>query len=275
MRCWLFVPGHEERKATKALDTDADFVILDWEDAVPAAEKSRARRVTLERASILEDVSRFVVRVNSPRSGYFEDDLRALEALGERLAEIPAIVLPKSEESSEVEALATLGRPMVLLIESARGVERAHDLARCHSLVQRLAFGPLDLLADVGGHWTQEGEEHLYARSRVVIADRAAGLDGALDGPYPRLEDLDGLRDDASRGRRLGYVGKMLIHPRQIAVVREVFAPTPEEQEFAHKVLEAAAKAKAAGRGATSIDGRFVDGPVIKWARRVVAETES
>jgi citrate lyase subunit beta/citryl-CoA lyase len=267
MRTWLFAPGHEPRKVEKALAGDADMVVLDWEDAVPPAEKDAARRVTLDALAGRKppDLRGVVVRVNQPSSEHFAADRAALEG-----TLLGAIMVPKVEEVAQAREAAELELPLVLLLESARGIERAFELARAHPWVRWLAFGPLDLLADIGGQWTPEGEETLLARQVVPIAARAGRLRGALDGPWPPLRDLEGLRADTARGRRMGYAGRILIHPAQVGVVRQVFAPSPEELAYARRVLDAARKAALEGRGAIAVDGRFVDPPVVKWAEHVV-----
>lgn len=278
MRVWLFAPGHEERKVDKALaslaaDGDArpDLVILDWEDAVPAAEKDAAREVTLARLGELdaETRHRVVVRVNHLDSDWFAADHARLD--GEFLG---AVMLPKVEMDRQVQAVVDLDLPIAILLESALGVQRVFELCSGHPEVRYAAFGPLDLLADLGGEWTPESEETLYARQRVAIAARAARLAVALDGPYPRLRDLEGLLEDSRRGRRMGYGGRMVIHPAQVPVVHEAFAPTEDELAFARKVVEAARSGEAEGRGAVSVDGRFVDPPVIRWAESVLARIE-
>lgn len=269
MRTWLFAPGHEERKARKALDSEAAVVILDWEDAVPASEKARARQITGDLLSGLDDLERVVVRVNSPASEHFAADAAAL--VGQPLL---AVMLPKAEHPEQIAAAAELGRPLVVLLETALGIERAGELARAHGRVRYLAFGPLDLVADLGGTWTVGGEETFYARSRVAIAARAAGLAAALDGPYPDLRDLAGLRDDTARGRRLGYGGRLLIHPSQIEPVEQAYAASAEDLAFARRVIEAARAGDQQGRGAVAVDGRFVDPPVIRWAQRLLQEQQ-
>jgi citrate lyase subunit beta/citryl-CoA lyase len=271
MRTWLFAPGHEPHKVEKALAGDADMVVLDWEDAVPAAEKAMARRVTLEALAGRKppELRHVAVRVNQPSGEHYAADRDALADLL-----LGAIMVPKVEEVAQAREVAELEVPLVLLLESARGVERAFDLARAHPWVRWLAFGPLDLLADIGGHWTPEGEETSYARQLVPIAARAARLHGALDGPWPQLRDLDGLRADTARGRRMGYAGRIVIHPAQVGVVRQVFAPSPDELAYARKVVEAARRATEEGRGAIAVDGRFVDPPVVRWAEGVVRSGE-
>lgn len=279
MRVWLFAPGHEERKVGKALasleaegSARPDLVILDWEDAVPAAEKAAARDVTIGRLEALDASTRHkvVVRVNHLESDWFAEDHERLQ--GEFLG---AVMLPKVERKDQIDAVVDLDLPIAILLESALGVQLAFELCAAHPQVRYAAFGPLDLLADLGGEWTPESEETLYARQRVAIAARAARLASALDGPYPRLHDLEGLLEDSRRGRRMGYGGRMVIHPAQVPVVHEAFAPTEDELDFARRVMKAARAGEAEGRGAVSVDGRFVDPPVIRWAESVLARIVS
>lgn len=269
MRTWLFAPGHEQRKVEKALASAADMVILDWEDAVPREQKDDARETTLALLSDLDPraLQRVVVRVGSPAGPDFENDREALEGVP-----LGALMLPKVEAVNQVLAAAELECPLVVLLESALGIERAYELASAHPAVRYLAFGPLDLLADTGGSWTTSGEETACARQRVVIAARAARTAGALDGPWPALEDLDGLRQDTRRGRNIGYVGRMLIHPKQIPIVDEVYQPSDRELAFARRVVAAVEEGRRAGRGALRVDDRFIDPPVVRWAERVLRE---
>lgn len=268
MITWLFCPGHEERKARKAVASDADHAILDWEDAVPAGEKAAAREVTVGLLEQLDPPARqrLVVRVNHPASDHYAADAAALEGLP-----VGHVMVPKVEAPEELGTVAELENPMVAILESARGIERASEIARAHPLLRYLAFGPLDLLADLRGQWTPEGTEHLYARSCVALVARSARLAGALDGPWPRLEDDDGLRRDTELGRRIGYSGRMLVHPRQIPIVRDAYRPSEEDLAFARKVMAAAKEGEEGGRGALRVDGRFIDGPVIRWAEQVLA----
>ena len=271
MRCWLFAPGHEGRKARKALRAGADFVVLDWEDAVPSAQKQAAREETLAVTTELERddpqaLAKLCVRINDPNSEYFAGDVEALHGW-----QPAVVVVPKVDDLSDVDAASAVGSPLMLLIESALGVERAFEVARGHDLVRYLAFGPLDLLADLGGSWTEHGEETLYARSRVAIAARAAGLVAASDGPWPDLEDVEGLGEDTERGRRMGYGGRLAIHPAQLGTIQTAYAPSEEDLDFARRVVAAAEEAEAQGRSAITVDGRFVDAPVVKWAKQVLA----
>ena len=270
VRTWLFVPGHEPHKLRKALTAGADVIIADWEDAVPASEKHEARRITREilEAKPPKNPPRVVVRVNSPKLDAYLEDREVLEGLS-----ISGVLVPKVESSDEVRKAAELGLPLIPMIESAAGLERALEIAQASPLVERLVFGSLDFLTDIRGRWTPGGEAIIYARSRIVSTSRAAGVKGPIDGVYPHLGDLDGLQKEARLARVLGFAGKTLIHPKQIEVVRREFAPTPEEVREAKEILGAYRKAIALGRSALQLkNGRFVDPPVVAWAEQILEE---
>jgi citrate lyase subunit beta/citryl-CoA lyase len=258
---WLFVPGHEPYKIRKALSSPADVVIVDWEDGVPHDQKEAARRETAEVLASSTPSRRIVVRINSPKTPWFADDLPALHGIP-----VSAIITPKAEDPAAIDAVASAGLPIIPLVESALGVEQAFALARAHPLIERLALGPLDLLADIGARWTPQGEAISYARARLVIATRAAGLDGLIDGVYPHLTDLEGLRREATLARTVGCAGKMLLHPRQIEVVREAFQPSRQEVEQAQLIVKAAQDAAQSKRSAIQVDGLFIDPPIVRQA---------
>ena len=257
---WLFVPGHEPHKIRKALSSNADVIIIDWEDGVPHDQKEEAHRQT-RAALAITPPGHVVVRINSPKTSWYADDLLVIKAL-----HVSAIMVPKAEDPADIEAVGSAGVPIIPLIESALGVEQAFALARAHPLVERLALGPLDLLADIGARWTPQGEALSYARTRLVVAARAAGLGGMIDGVYPHLTDLEGLRQDAVLARTLGCVGKLLLHPRQIEVVHEVFQPTRQEVEQARLIVKAAQDAALSKRTAIQVEGIFIDPPVVRRA---------
>lgn len=287
MRTWLFVPGHEQRKLAKALESEADAVVVDWEDAVPAAAKEEARRTTRRvfeevlEAELHEREPRGaasaggpyrVVRVNGAASAFFAADIADIKALSGR--GVQGVMLAKTERPDEVKAAAAAGLPLVLLIESALGLEDARLLASAHAGVTRLVFGSLDFLADIGASWTPAGEALLYARSRLVSCSRAAGLAAPIDSVWPRLDDPAGLQQDAELARRLGFGGKLVLHPKQLAPVRRAFAPAADEVARAERVLAAAERALAEGRSAISLDGEFIDPPVLDWARQILQARE-
>ena len=265
MKTWLFVPGNEPHKLRNALASLADVVIICWEDAVAANQRDAAREVT---RATLADVStrpRVVLRINSAKTADYPKDIAALDGLP-----VSAIMLAKVSEPGELQHLASLGRPILPLIESALGVENAFQIAKAHPLVERLVMGTMDLMADLWAQWEPDGISFQYSRSRVLNAGRAAGLAGSIDGVYPLINDLDGLHQEAMTARKLGFVGKLLIHPRQIDVVQKVFTPSPEEIEEARLTIATFGEAVAAGRSAIRIGDRMVDPPMIIWAQNIL-----
>jgi citrate lyase subunit beta/citryl-CoA lyase len=169
-------------------------------------------------------------------------------------------------------ATAAGGRPIFPLLETARGILNADTIAAAPAPARlgALLFGAEDLTAEIGIARTIDGDELLYARSRVVLAAAAAGVD-AIDAVFTRLDDADGLRRDASRARALGFTGKMTIHPAQVAVVNEMFAPTADEIAAAERLIASFESAQRAGDGVARIDGQMVDAPVVARARRILS----
>lgn len=261
-RSYLFVPGNRPDRFEKALGSEADAVILDLEDAVPDGSKAEAR----EAIAVWLDPDRPVyVRVNGAATEWFEDDLEAVVRPG-----LAGIVLPKAEtpdEISGVGARISEGASVLPLLETAAGVWDARALAESPR-VERLAFGSIDFQLDAG--IDGEAEELLYARSRLVLASRVAGILPPLDGVTAALDDPDRLAADVDRARRLGFGGKLCIHPRQVEAVNQRFAPSETEVSWARRVLEAA---EAAGTGAVRFEGEMIDRPVVERARRILART--
>lgn len=281
-RSFLFAPATDLRKVDKALSLDADAVIIDLEDAVAVSEKVRARSLVVD---VLSRVRRdgVYVRVNGVNTPWILGDFMAV--LGNRPA---GIMLPKAECPEEVRRvdwlIGQLEREYALppdkielipLIETARGVANAGAVASACFRVKRLAFGAVDYTLDMGIRFTDDGRELFYARSQIAVASRAAGLEGPIDTVYINLKDEAGLRDDCQRARQLGFSGKLVIHPAQIAPVNEAFSPTPLEIEYAAKVVRAFDKAEATGVAAVQLDGKFIDYPVAAWARRLLSTAQT
>ncbi len=266
MRTWLFVPGHDERKLRKALSSEADVVIVDWEDAVPEEKKPEARKTTARALGEVSPAPRVVLRVNHPESPFFEEDLEALP-----LAHVAALVLPKVEAPGELERARRAGLPLIAMIESARAVLSLSEIARARP--ERFIFGTLDYLKDIGARHTKEAL--LFARSLLVNESRAAELEPPIAGVWPYLEDEAGLVEEARHERALGFAGKTLLHPKQILPVKKAFAPTAAEIEEARAILAAWKAARAEGRAVAKLpDGRFLDPPVVAWAERILEEAE-
>jgi citrate lyase subunit beta/citryl-CoA lyase len=260
-RTLLFVPGTTPARFDKALASPADLVIVDLEDAVPEREKSSARDAV---AAWLRDGGRAAVRVNGTATAHYDQDVTALTGL----AGLLAVVVPMADSPDALAALHERlgpGVEIVPLVETAAGLLRAGELARAPG-VSRLAFGHLDFAVDIDADTGDEAM--LMARSTLVVASRAAGLPGPIDGVTTVLDDPAAARDDAVRARRLGLTGKLCIHPRQVDVVNAAMSPTDEQVAWARRVLESRTA------GAVRLDGQMVDAPVIARAEAILSRAE-
>ena len=256
----LYVPGNRPDRFDKAVATGAQLIILDLEDAVSPEGKADARSAVvnwLERRPRAGG-PRIQVRVNAVGAVGTTSDLEALRPLADRFT----LRLPKVESASSLERTAGF-TGTVALIESALGVERALEIAE-HPLVGGLALGDSDLASNVGSTSEQVID---YARIRLVFAARAAGLAAPMLSAWPGIRDLEGLRADTLRGRALGLVGRVAIHPSQLSVVTESFRPAPDEIAWAEAVLAAA----TIGGVSTLFSGDMVDAAMVGRAERVLA----
>lgn len=267
--CLLFFPGTRPDMYDKAIATGADHVCMDLEDAVAPDAKDDARASALSLLAREDlDAERFVLRVNRPQSVEGDRDLEALGQL-DVLRERPVkLMVPKADSPDELAGVrrSLVGRGVfdsfIAVIESARGLARVEDIAAAPP-VSGLLFGGLDLSVDLGA--ALDWDALLYARSRVVHAARLGGI-GALDMPFLKVADSNGLRREAEATARLGFVGKAAIHPGQVEVIHDAFSPTAAEVERARKVKEAFARS---GEGVFLLDGVMVDRPEIESARRI------
>lgn len=261
-RTLLFVPGTHPARFDKAVASGADLVVVDLEDAVPEADKVSAREAA---ADWLRRDGRAAVRVNGVASAHHADDVAALTGLPGLLA----VIVPMADSPEALAALHERLGPdveVVALVETAAGLLRAVDLARTAGVV-RLAFGHLDYAADIDADTGQEAM--LMARSTLVVASRAAGLPGPVDGVTTVLDDPEVAREDAVRARRIGLTGKLCIHPRQVASVNAAMSPSDEEVAWARRVVEGSAE------GAARLDGHMVDAPVVSRARTILSRAKS
>jgi citrate lyase subunit beta/citryl-CoA lyase len=265
-RSFLFVPGSDEHKLAGALAAGADAVIADLEDAVVPEEKERARSVVTEAFAGGRSAGLRLVRVNGTRSPWHEDDLAAVAEL-----DVDGIVLPKAEP----DALPALGEslPVVAIVETAVGLHRAAEIGGAPQ-VEGLMLGAIDLALELGLDALPDGLELLPARSAVVLASAVARCRGPIDRVWVDVLDERGLEADCRAGRSLGFRGKSCIHPAQVAVVNEVFSPSPREITRAREVVDAYERAAAEGRGAVALDGEMIDLPVVERARHVLAEAK-
>jgi citrate lyase subunit beta/citryl-CoA lyase len=270
----------------KALESGADAVILDLEDSVPVAAKAEARGLV---AKVIDGVAAanrsgpaVFVRVNAAATGMLGDDLLAVVRPG-----LDAIFLPKVETVAEVElATSYLDRyeaarsvhyrtvEIILMIESALGVYRCYDLVNASPRVASACIGVAqdgDLQTDLGCGWSVEGTELLYARSKVLLDTRAAGKLYPLDGVFSNLADEEALIKDTRLSARLGYVGRTVIHPKQIEPVRRAYAVPETEIAYYSKVVKEFEAVEKTGVAAITIDGKLVDYAMFQRAKRVLA----
>ncbi|RPH67325.1 MAG: CoA ester lyase [Burkholderiales bacterium] len=261
-RSLLFVPGARPDRFDKALAAGADAVVVDLEDAVAPADKARAREAV---SAWLAAQHAVIVRINGADTAWFTDDLALAGRPG-----VAAVMLPKAERAEDLaEVLRAGARAVLPLIESAAGMAALPAIAGARG-VQRLAFGSIDFQVDLGMRDAHE-DELLFFRSQLVLASRLAGLLPPVDGVSTAIDDAERLRDDVLRARRLGFGGKLCIHPRQVAGVNRHFAPSDAERDWAQRVLDAAAASRGA---AVAVDGKMVDKPVILRAQAILEEAK-
>jgi citrate lyase subunit beta/citryl-CoA lyase len=273
LRSLLFAPASRPDVLAKLPRSSPDGVVIDLEDAVPADAKASARPNALAAGSELAIEHPHLavyVRVNAVPTEWFSRDVR------EGLApELTGVIVPKLESSAQLDVVgdaldaAGLGHLHVLAgIETAQGVESARELFR--DPVAAAYFGAEDYVADLGGVRTAEGTEVLYARSRVALAARLGGV-LAIDQVVPALDEDEHFLADATRGRALGYRGKLCIHPAQVALANRAFSPTSEELDRARRLLAAFDAATTRGEAAIAFEGQMIDEPVARHARAVLA----
>lgn len=278
-RSLLFAPGNVARRVEKALLLNADAVILDLEDSVPIAEKGATRQSIAAALKTTRNCPCYV-RVNALSTGLAIGDLDAVVS-----SHLDGIVLSKSESAVDLikvdwylshleqERSLPLGSiDLIPLVENAKGVYNAYEIANSVARVRRLCFGAIDYTADINVQLKEGGIEILYARSHLVNASAAAELEPPIDTVYPEIKNPSGLLADAGVGRRLGFQGKLVIHPAQIDPVNELFSPSEEEIAYAKRVVAAFREAEAAGHAAITLDnGKFIDYPVARNAERLLA----
>ena len=248
-RSMLFVPGNTPKMMTSCGFFGADAVIFDLEDAVSPTEKDAARDLVRYAIGNLHLCgSEVIVRVNSIETPMFD----RLEA----------------ENGLPAGAVGILA-----LIETALGVENAFSIASASPRVQALFLGAEDLSADLHCKRTKEGAEILYARTRLVMAARAAGID-VYDTPFTDVDDDEGLCADAALAKSLGFTGKAAISPRHLGNINRCFSPTQAEVDHANEVLAALEEGKRQGRGAVALHGKMIDAPIAARAKRTIADAE-
>jgi citrate lyase subunit beta/citryl-CoA lyase len=253
-RSYLFVPGDRPDRFAKACASGADAVIIDLEDAVPPAERESARAHV---ARWLSPEHPVLIRISG-----LNEDLALCDRPG-----VAGVVLPKAER---IEDLAAIPHTRLLpMIETALGFWNLNAIAHAPH-VERLMFGTIDFQLALGIEG--EAEELLYFRSQLVLVSRIAGLPPPIDGITTTFYTPEPVRADTQRARRLGFGGKLCIHPAQVPVVNECFGPTAEEIAWAKRVVEAAANTNGE---AISLNGEMIDRPVVARAESILAHVRS
>ena len=282
-RSMLFLPGNAPKMIINGNYLGSDAVIFDLEDAVAPDQKDAARLLVRNVLRTIEfNLVETIVRINSIDTPYWQKDL------DEILPQKPDIImLPKTGTAADVltvdayltELEVRLGYEkntvrLMPLIETALGVENAYTIAAASDRVIALFLGAEDLTADLRCQRTKEGREIDYARQRLVVAARAAGVD-VYDTPFTDVNDDEGIVVDASYAKSLGFTGKASISPRHIDAINTVFSPTKKEIIYAYEVMEAIALAKEQGKGAIALRGKMIDAPIVARAQQTIAAAEA
>lgn len=280
-RSMLFFPGNSANMLLNADFLGADSMILDLEDAVAPAEKDSARILVRNAIGNLGFTHEVIVRINPIDSPYWQKDLAYIvpvkpdmimptKVSGAEDVKLISSAIESEEEKAGIEKGTV---KLIPLIETALGVEKAFEIASSDPRVTAIFLGAEDLTADLQCKRTKEGKEIFYARSRMVMAARAAGID-VYDTPWTDVEDYDGLIEDAAFAKGLGFSGKSAISPRHVRFINEIFSPTDDEIQYAKDVFETIKKAKAEGKGVVSLRGKMIDAPIVSRAEQVLKAAE-
>ena len=282
-RSMLFLPGNAPKMIINGNYLGSDAVIFDLEDAVAPDQKDAARLLVRNVLDALEfDRVETIVRINSIDTPYWQKDLEAIVPCRPNI-----IMLPKTGTARDVEVVddyltaleERLGMEagtvrLMPLIETALGIENAYFIASARKRVVALFLGAEDLTADLRCKRTKEGREIDYARSRMVNAARAAGVD-VYDTPFTDVNDDEGILADAAYAKSLGFTGKASISPRHITAINTVFSPTRADIAYAYEVMDAIAEAKAQGKGAIALRGKMIDAPIVARAQQTIEAAQA
>jgi citrate lyase subunit beta/citryl-CoA lyase len=260
---WLYVPGDRPPVVAKALAAGADVVVIDLEDAVAPGRKEYARAATAELLTEPPSAVPVQVRVNALDGPWAAEDLRVIGPL----PGVSGLRLPKVTSTEEVVRVTEnrAAVPLYALLETALGIERAFAIASAHPSLRGITLGEADLRADLG---VRDDTGLDWARSRVIVAARAAGLAPPPQSVHPDIRDLESLAASCAHGRALGFLGRAAIHPRQLPIIERAYLPTDQEIERAETIVKAA----TTEQGAQALpDGRFIDTAVVATARRTLS----
>jgi citrate lyase subunit beta/citryl-CoA lyase len=281
LRTLLFIPGNQQKMLAKATTVTADAVIFDLEDSVPPAEKDSAREMVAGAISgFNSNRPQVYVRINSSQTPYCASDIAKVVTRG-----LHGICLPKSESAEQINQIDALiskaeraanlppGSVKILALV-ARGILKVSEIATSSPRIMGLALGAEDFAVDMGTSRSKEGLEIYYPRMVLAVACHAADVQ-AIDTVYVDVKNIEGLVAETRFLKQIGFQGKLLIHPGQIAPVNEVFTPSAQEIAYAKRVIEAFDAAVKQGLASTPLDGKMVDTPVAERARRLLAQYET
>jgi len=278
-RSMLFLPGNNPNMLINGNCLGADAVIFDLEDAVAPAQKDAARILVRNTMRYMDFRGcEIIVRINSVDTPYWKEDIDAILPYKPNLILLPKTgtvqdVLTADEYMTRVEEKLHMEPDSVglmPLIETALGVENSFSIASSSKRVKALFLGAEDLTADLQCKRTKEGREIEYARTRLVVAARAAGVE-VYDTPFTDVNDDEGIVKDASLAKALGFTGKASISPRHVEVINQVFSPTQKEIDYAYEVMDAITLAKEQGKGAIALHGKMIDAPIVARAQQTIA----
>lgn len=302
-RTLLFIPGNNKKFLDKSKSIYPDILCFDIEDSVPLSEKSIGREMISQTLKSythnlsIKDTNnntnnkfnednntddnhspQIFVRINSFESGLYEQDLESIIC-----DQLDGIVIPKVNSETELEKIIVMIENLekqrnihktirlIPSIESSQGVVNSYDIAKFNSRICSIIFGVFDYLYDMKLDYVDEGIEYSYARAKIPVDARAAGIP-ALDSIWQKVDDIEGLQRDAKTAKRLGYAGKSIIHPKHIEPVHKVFVPSQNEIEWANKVIATLKQIQGQGdkRGAFKVDGKMIDAVHFKQAKLIL-----
>jgi citrate lyase subunit beta/citryl-CoA lyase len=302
-RTLLFIPGNNKKFLDKSKSIYPDILCFDIEDSVPLSEKSIGREMISQTLKSythnlsIKDTNnntnnkfnednntddnhspQIFVRINSFESGLYEQDLESIIC-----DQLDGIVIPKVNSETELEKIIVMIEnlekqrnihktiSLIPSIESSQGVVNSYDIAKFNSRICSIIFGVFDYLYDMKLDYVDEGIEYSYARAKIPVDARAAGIP-ALDSIWQKVDDIEGLQRDAKTAKRLGYAGKSIIHPKHIEPVHKVFIPSQNEIEWAKKVIATLKQIQGQGdkRGAFKVDGKMIDAVHFKQAKLIL-----
>jgi len=266
---FLFVPGTRPDRFLKALNSGAGGVIIDLEDAVGIEDKEKARGLVRQAWADFSDPQKkqLVIRINAPSTQFYGADLALAEEIN-----APCLLIPKSESRDQINGAAQIlpTTAIIPMIETALGLDCLKEIANAQQVL-RLALGNLDLQADLGMVCDEQESELLTARFQLVFQSRVAEIAPPIDGVTPSTTDENRISADAVRAKRMGFGGKLCIHPNQISLVRKAFEPSAAEIDWAQRVVQADQDSHG---GAVKLDGRMIDRPVVLLAQRTLSQAK-